>query len=144
MNTKQITASNADEKIKQLYETAFPEDEQIPWDDLMRLVGEMPLDFTAYYDGEAFIGFTIVYPRKSFNWFWYFAVREELRGKGYGQQILTQLIERYKGQPFVLDMESTCRIGMTSSTNCNSSGGLMTSKKDYNKEIKGSWLSGQL
>ncbi|MBQ2524728.1 MAG: GNAT family N-acetyltransferase, partial [Prevotella sp.] len=31
------------------------------------------------------------------------AVREELRGKGYGQQILTQLIERYKGQPFVLD-----------------------------------------
>ena len=70
---------------------AFPEDEQIPWDDLMRLIGEMPLDFTAYYDGEEFIGFTIVYPRKSFSWFWYFAVSKELRGKGYGQQILTQL-----------------------------------------------------
>ena len=52
-----ITAANADEKIKQLYETAFPEDEQIPWKDLMRLVEEMPLDFTAYYDGEEFIGF---------------------------------------------------------------------------------------
>ena len=90
------------QKIKQLYETAFPEDEQIQWDDLMRLVGEMPLDFTAYYDGQVFIGFTIVYPRKSFNWFW--------RGKGYGQQILTQLIERYKGQPFVLDMESTTQV----------------------------------
>ena len=34
MNTKQITAANVDEKIKQLYETAFPEDEQIPWKDL--------------------------------------------------------------------------------------------------------------
>ncbi|MBR1557791.1 MAG: hypothetical protein IJ647_08545 [Prevotella sp.] len=44
-----------------------------------------------------FIGFTIVYPWKQFNWFWYFAVREALRGKGYVQQILTQLIERYKG-----------------------------------------------
>ena len=135
MNTKQINAANADElmeqreqsqaclgyaesrqkktegqKIMQLYETAFPEDEQIPWDDLMRLVGEMPLDFTAYYDGEAFVGFTIVYPRKSFNWFWYFAVREELRGKGFSQQILTQLIERYKGQPFALDMESTTQV----------------------------------
>ena len=98
------------QKIKQLYETAFPKDEQIPWDDLMRLVGEMSLDFTAYYEGEEFIGFTIVYPRKSFNWFWYFAVREELRGNGYGQQILTQLIERYKGQPFVLDMESTTQV----------------------------------
>ena len=65
MRTVQITAANADEKIKQLYETAFPEDEQIPWKDLMRLVEEMPLDFTAYYDGEEFIGFTIVYPRKS-------------------------------------------------------------------------------
>ena len=110
MKTIQITAANADQKIKKLYETAFPEDEQIQWDDLMRLVGEMPLDFTAYYDGQVFIGFTIVYPRKSFNWFWYFAVREELRGKGYGQQILTQLIERYKGQPFVLDMESTTQV----------------------------------
>ena len=34
----QKTAANADEKIKHLYETAFPKDEQIPWDDLMRLV----------------------------------------------------------------------------------------------------------
>ena len=47
MTTKQITASNADEKIKLLYETAFPEDEQIPWKDLVRLIEEMPLDFTA-------------------------------------------------------------------------------------------------
>ena len=86
-------SATADEKIKQLYETAFPEDEQIPWDDLMRLVGEMPLDFTTYYDGETFVGFTIVYPRKQFNWYWYIAVCEELRGKGFGQQILTQLIK---------------------------------------------------
>ena len=110
MTTRRITAANADEKIKQLYETAFPEGEQIPWNNLMRLVGEMPLDFTAYYDGEEFIGFTIVYPWKSFNWYWYFAVRQELRGKGYGQRILTQLIERYKGQTCVLDMESPTQV----------------------------------
>ena len=110
MTTKQITASNADEQIRELYETAFPAGEQIPWDDLMRLVGEMPLDFTAYYDGDTFIGFTIVYPRKSFNWYWYFAVRDELRGKGYGQRILTLLIEHYKGQTCVLDMESPTQV----------------------------------
>ena len=110
MIKRQITVGDADEKIKLLYQTAFPQDEQIPWDDLMRLIGEMPLDFTAYYDGEAFIGFTIAYLRKSFNWFWYFAVREELRGKGYGQQILTQLIEHYKGQTCVLDMESPTQV----------------------------------
>ena len=78
MTTKQITATNADEQIKQLYQTAFPEEEQIPWDNLLRLIGEMGLDFTAYYDGEDFIGFTIVYPRLSFSWFWYFAVRKDI------------------------------------------------------------------
>jgi GNAT superfamily N-acetyltransferase len=128
---KQITKENAnDELLKQLYETAFPKDEQIPWDDLVRLIGEMHLDFTAYYENDQLIGFTIVYPRPSltssssvatqpcsselrrpsllrpFNWYWYFAVKEELRGKGLGQQILNQLIERYKGQSCVLDMES--------------------------------------
>ena len=106
MTTKQITATNASEQIKQLYQTAFPVDEQIPWDDLVRLIGEMHLDFTAYYEGEGLIGFTIVYPRPEFSWFWYFAVKPELRGQGKGQEILTTLIEKYKGKTLVLDMES--------------------------------------
>ena len=98
MLQKQITPANADAEIRLLYETAFPQEEQIPWDDLVRLIDEMHLDFTAYYDNDILIGFTIVYPRPSFNWYWYFAVKEELRGKGLGQQILNQLIEKYKGQ----------------------------------------------
>ena len=107
MKEIQITSADIErQELQQLYQTAFPEEEQIPWKELMRLVDEMPLDFTAYYEGEEFIGLTIVYSRKTFNWFWYFAVREELRGKGYGQQILTQLIERYMGQSNILDMES--------------------------------------
>ena len=63
MNTKSITRNNAKETVRQLYEVSFPDDEKIPWDDLMRLIDEMHLDFTAYYDGDDFIGFTIVYPR---------------------------------------------------------------------------------
>lgn len=106
MTTKQITATTADEQIRQLYQTAFPEEEQIPWPDLLGLIDRMHLDFTAYYEGEEFIGFFVVYPRPSFNWFWYFAVRQELRGKGYGQQILTDVIERYKNSSNILDMES--------------------------------------
>ena len=107
MREIKITSADKDcAELRQLYQTAFPEEEQIPWKELMRLVDEMPLDFTAYYEGDDFVGFTIVYPRKTFNWFWYFAVREELRGRGIGQQILTQLMERYKGQSSILDMES--------------------------------------
>ena len=72
----------------------------------MRLVDVMPLDFTAYYDDERLMGFTIVYPRRSFNWFWYFAVPEQMRGRGVGQIILSQLIEKYKDSTNILDMES--------------------------------------
>ena len=106
MTEKKITAVNADETIRRLYETAFPIEEQLPWEDLMRLTDEMPLDFTAYYDEDTFIGFTIVLPRDEYNWFWYFAVDGHLRGKGYGQQILNHIVSKYHDKRLILDMES--------------------------------------
>lgn len=111
MESIKLTSVTAlDGAIRKLYETAFPVEEQIPYKDLMVLMDRMPLDFTAYYDNNEFIGFTIVYPRKTFNWFWYFAVRSELRGKGYGQQILSRLIEEYKDYTNILDMESPDQV----------------------------------
>ena len=107
MIEQKLTAAKADNiQIKQLYESAFPENERIPWPDLMRLIDEMHLDFTTYEDNNQLVGFTIVYPGPKVNWFWYFAVKEELRGQGMGQQILTRLIQKYEGKTCVLDMES--------------------------------------
>ena len=40
-----------DVQVRRLYETAFPVEEQIPYEDLMVLMDKMPLDFTAYYEG---------------------------------------------------------------------------------------------
>ena len=75
MESRKLTPAMALERnIRKLYETAFPVEEQIPYEELLILMDKMPLDFTAYYDDEEFIGITIVYPRKTFNWFWYFAV----------------------------------------------------------------------
>lgn len=107
MTEKKITSKDKDDKeLAALYHEAFPEAEQLPWPDLMRLTDEMPLDFTAYYDGGVFVGFTIVYSHKWYNWFWYFAVSGKLRGKGFGQRILRQLIDRYHDRTIILDMET--------------------------------------
>lgn len=96
LTEKQITqAQGGDAELLQLYREAFPKEEQIPWAELLRLVDEMPLDFTAYYHSGLFVGFTIVYPHAPFNWFWYFAVSAELRGRGFGGRILQRIIERY-------------------------------------------------
>lgn len=93
-------------EVRDLYGSAFPKEEQLPWDDLLRLTDAMPLDFTVYYDVDTFVGFTIVLSKDNYNWLWYFAVNERLRGKGYGQKILAHIIEQYQGKRLILDMES--------------------------------------
>ena len=103
----EIYSGNADDKqLRELYQTAFPEGEQIPYDDLIHLLDVMDIDYTAYYEGEMLVGLTMVLRLPRYNWGWYFAVREELRGKGYGQGILTSVLDKYRdGRPFVIDIE---------------------------------------
>ena len=108
LQTIEITSLNADnEQLRQLYGTAFPVEEQIPYNDLIYLLDKLDIDYTAYRDGETFVGLTMVLRLPRFNWGWYFAVREELRGKGYGQEILSTLLDKYRnGNPFIIDIES--------------------------------------
>ena len=108
LTTVQINKGNAnDPELRRLYETAFPEGEQIPYDELLQLLELMDIDYAAYYEGEVLVGFTMVLRLPQYNWGWYFAVREELRGKGYGQDILSTVLEKYRdGHPFVIDIES--------------------------------------
>ena len=104
----QIHSGNADdEQLRRLYQTAFPVKEQIPYGDLIHLMGVMDIDYTAYYEDEALVGLTMVLHLPRYNWGWYFAVREDLRGRGYGQNILTAVLEKYRTErPFIIDIES--------------------------------------
>lgn len=108
LRTIEINSSNADDKeLRKLYETAFPVEEQIPYDELIQLLDVMDIDYTAYYEGEMLVGFTMVLRLPRYNWGWYFAVREELRGKGYGQDILSAVLDKYRDtRPFIMDIES--------------------------------------
>lgn len=107
MKYSSINPKAENTRIRELYESAFPEEERIHWDDLMRLAVELPLDFTVYYSDEGnFIGFTIMMGRKPISWFWYFAVVENERGKGIGREILARLGDRYKDETYFMDIES--------------------------------------
>jgi GNAT superfamily N-acetyltransferase len=108
LTTRQINSGNADnEELRRRYETAFPEQEQIPYEDLIELLDKMDIDYTAYYDDDMLVGLTMVLRLPRYNWAWYFAVRDELRGKGYGQGILSMVLEKYRnGHPFIMDIES--------------------------------------
>ena len=108
LKTVQITSDSAlDEQLRRLYTTAFPVEEQIPYDDLPYLMDALSIDYTAYYEGETLVGLTMVLSLAKYNWWWYFAVCEPLRGKGYGQQILKAILEKYRTNcPLILDIES--------------------------------------
>ena len=108
LKTIEINSGNADNQaLRQLYGSAFPVEEQIPYNDLIYLLDKLDIDYTAYLDGEAFVGLTMVFRLNRYNWGWYFAVCEELRGKGYGQEILSALLKKYRDRrPFIIDIES--------------------------------------
>lgn len=108
LKTVEINSANADnEQLRMLYDAAFPIEERIPYKDLLYLLNKLNIDYTAYLDDETFVGLTMVLHLPQYNWGWYFAVREELRGKGYGQEILTALLEKYRDKrPFIIDIES--------------------------------------
>ena len=108
LRTKAINSGNADDvELRRLYETAFPLQEQIPYDDLIHLLDAMDIDYTAYYDDEMLAGLTMVLRLPRYNWGWYFAVPEDLRGKGIGQTILNAVLEKYREErPFIMDIES--------------------------------------
>jgi len=105
MIKKQLHSCDLNKELQQLYESAFPVEEQIPWASIVKLVDSMPLDFTVYYNEDVLLGFTIVYPRPSYNWWWHFAIKPELRGRGIGQTILSMLIEKYEDQSNIMDIE---------------------------------------
>ena len=104
----QINSCNAGNvALRRLYETAFPVGEQIPYDDLIHLLDVMDIDYTSYYDDEMLVGLMIVLRLPRYNWAWYFAVQEKLRGHGYGQAILSAVLDKYRGKrPFIMDIES--------------------------------------
>ena len=108
MKTVQINSKNADNKeLRKIYQTSFPVKEQIPYSDLMHLLDVMDIDYMAYYDHDMLVGLTMVLRLPRYNWGWYFAVREDLRGHGYGQEILAALLKKYHTQhPFIIDIES--------------------------------------
>ena len=108
LKTIPIHSANAGQReLRQLYESSFPVKEQIPYGDLIHLLDVMDIDYTAYQDGEQIVGLTMVLRLPRYNWGWYFAVREDLRGQGFGQGILSALLEKYRSErPFIIDIES--------------------------------------
>ncbi len=93
------------QELYRLYLRAFPKAERVPWSWLMIKARSPRARFTAYFDGEALVGFTYLITGAKVNYLMYLAVNDQVRSKGYGSQILACLTATYPKRELVLEIE---------------------------------------
>jgi len=105
LNTRPITKKMKDfSRTKDLLYTAFSRSEQAPMFLLLFNVKNYKnFDFEAYYDDETFIGFTYTVTVGNVTYLFYLATKADVRGKGYGSQILSHIRATYPNQRLVLN-----------------------------------------
>ena len=90
-------------EVQRLYEEAFPEDEQIPFERLINNRKECIL--RAYYQGNQLCALSYVFEYEAMVYIGYLAVLKELRGKQIGSQLLEHLKEQYRDYQITVDIE---------------------------------------
>lgn len=100
-----ITSQSSDlDKVEELYVKAFPENERSP---LMLLLDDESncSEIFAFYDNEIFCGFISLLTHDDISHIIYFAVDENLRGKGYGGEALRLLKDIKPQNRIIADIE---------------------------------------
>lgn len=102
------------DKVKELYFSAFPKDEQLPYWMMKLLSRKKSADFYSIYDKNDFVGLAYVATYKDTAYLFFFAIDEKQRGKGYGSAFLSALKEKYKITEFCWLLNSLTKMLLTS------------------------------
>lgn len=93
------------ERITSLYNRAFPANERRPLEPLINdRTGHG--EIIAFYDGDVFCGFACLLTWRDISHIIYFAIEDELRGRGYGGQALEIMYEMKAGCRMIVDVEA--------------------------------------
>lgn len=92
-------------EIKELYDTAFPKEERMPfW--LLRKNGRKSIaDLMGVYDNEEFVGMIHLVYYEDIVYLFFLAVSPEARGQGYGSRIIQALHRRFPSRRIILNIE---------------------------------------
>jgi len=93
------------DQIKQLYQSAFPKQEQASLAFIINQTKKNTVRFDAFYDEDVFVGFTYTISFGDMTYLWYLAVSSELRSKGYGSQMMRQLRDIFPNDRIVLNLD---------------------------------------
>jgi len=106
LQLKNVSQNKKDfNKIKELYYEAFPREEVLPLFLLRIKAKKENIDFLGIYDESQLIGLIYVVTYKDISCIMYFAITENVRGKGYGSKVLDLIKGKYKGNRIILYIE---------------------------------------
>ena len=106
MKVRLVRASRSDyAKIKQLYRKAFPPEEQAPFWLLRWKAHQRIVDFWSVYADVHWAGLLYIVNDNDLSYIFYFAVSEEIRGKGIGSAALQTAVQKYTGRRLFLAIE---------------------------------------
>lgn len=92
---------NAD--VREMYESAFPEDERRDWVQLSSLITNPAYRFNLIFHEQILIGLISIWNFDEFIFIEHFTIRTLERGKGYGTEVIKQIISMEI--PVVLEVE---------------------------------------
>ncbi len=78
--------------LKQIYEDSFPSDERREWLEISELIQHPKFIIYRIYNNEELIGLITVWNLNHFIFIEHFAIRQNLRGKLLGTQVVNQVI----------------------------------------------------
>ena len=93
-------------EIEQIYKTAFPEDQRLPFEEFQKLLVEADTSFLAFYDADALAGFTHLFHYEDYTIISYLAVSPAVRSKGLGSRILQELRDYLPGRSIITEVEA--------------------------------------
>ena len=106
MTISSITVNRSNLKdVKNLYISAFPKEERLPWWLLRVLSLRGGIDLNCFYSEGQFCGFTFSATEGDIIFILFFAVREDLRAKGYGSAILEYIKSTNPAKSILLNVE---------------------------------------
>lgn len=105
MRVEKVRKSKRKQEIKDIYLSAFPKEDRMPFWMMILMSYLWNTEFLAFYDKNDLCGFVYMATIRRQTFVMFFAVSENLRSKGYGSQILTQLQALYPKNKIVISIE---------------------------------------
>ncbi|MEI0488201.1 GNAT family N-acetyltransferase [Brachyspira pulli] len=93
------------EFYRNLYNDAFPPEERWNFDMTLENKDNHNYKFYAILDDDTPIGLTMLWDLEDFNYGEYLAIDKNLRGKKYGSEVLTKILDILKNKLIVIEVE---------------------------------------